>query len=93
MPSSIQNDPDALHEYRMKLLEAVEKLRKDYQRTGDVIEKAYSDGWRDEQFEKFRKSFNEDKERIEPLCKDLEKYGDVKLQGLEEKMRVYLGIL
>ena len=92
MPSSIQNDPDALHEYRNKISNAIEKLRNDYQRTGTVIETAYSDGWKDSQFEQFRKNFSEDKERVEQLCKVLDRYEDDILRQLEEKMREYLGV-
>ncbi|MCF0185813.1 MAG: hypothetical protein HUJ98_04925 [Bacteroidaceae bacterium] len=85
----IINDVDSLKEFRNHLLDTVEDLEKQLNKTEGAIQEI-SQNWKDSQFEKFRSGFDEDKNKIKPLCASIKDFeGDV-LYPLEKKLRDYL---
>lgn len=89
--AGVINDYDALRKFRRELLDTVDDLRVQLSNT----ERAMSDVaavWKDAQFSKYEEEFTKDKERIEPLCKDLEDFEAGVLYPLEQLIRRYLGL-
>lgn len=60
-------------QFRNELLDTVEKLRSQLRKTEQAMDDVARE-WKDHQFEKYKREFDEDKEKIEPLCKKIEEY-------------------
>ena len=88
MAATVINNPDSIHDYRDKIGETIEELKQQLVKTESAIE-TVSESWRDENFQQFQNNFNEDKEKIRPLCEVLLNYKDNLLYQLEQKLRVY----
>lgn len=89
--AGVINDYEALCKFRRELLDTVDDLRVQLNNT----ERAMSDvaaSWKDAQFSKYEEEFTKDKEKIEPLCKDLEAFESEVLYPLEQLLRKYLGL-
>lgn len=91
MLDQVINDPDALHEYRRKLVQASENLQQQHQKTNNAISQVNEEGWDDPKFREFQGNFEEDKRKIEVLYKIIEEY-DGLLAKLENNLRSYGGI-
>ena len=86
--AGVINDIESLHKFRNELLDTVEDLREQLRRTENAIE-TVAEVWKDQQFLKYEQEFRKDKEKIEPLCKDIEAFeGDV-LYPLEKILEKY----
>ncbi len=68
---------EAVKKFQGELLDAVDDLRTQLKRTEQAVE-TVSEEWQDMQFKKYEQEFTKDKEKIEPICKDIEAFeGDV----------------
>ncbi|MCM1177774.1 MAG: hypothetical protein NC308_05975 [Clostridium sp.] len=86
--AGVINDYETLHKFRNELLDTVDDLRDQLRKT----EKAMDDVaavWKDMQFLKYEKEFSKDKEKIEPLCKDIEEFESDVLYPLEKLLVEY----
>ena len=92
MPSyTDKNDVEALAKFREHLKETSEDLREQLRKTEQAIE-TVAQGWKDTQFEKFSGEFERDKEKIEPLCKDIDSFEGEILYPFEMILRKYLDL-
>jgi uncharacterized coiled-coil DUF342 family protein len=89
--SGIINDVDSLRAFRQRLDETAETLQKQLQKTEQAIEDV-AKTWDDIKFLEFKKKFDEDKEKIEPLSKKIKEFEDSALRPLEEMLREYLSM-
>lgn len=85
--AGIINNPEAINTFRHQLLELVDSLREQMRKTDASIDEV-SLGWQDAKFKEFSNKFNEDKEVIEPLCKDIEAFEE-NLHQLENILEDY----
>lgn len=90
MPGVI-NDPEAIKKFRYELTDVVEALRDQLRKTDAAIDEV-AETWNDEQFRKFRDSFNDDKEVIEPLCRDVEDFESGPLYQLQTILESYIDL-
>lgn len=88
MIEQVDNSSAAIHDYRGKIAHATEELKLQLKKTESAIEKV-SEGWQDDNFKQFQNNFNEDKEKIKPLCDVLYNYENNLLYQLEIKLRDY----
>ena len=91
MVDQVNNNPEALHEYRGKLVQASENLQRQHQKTNSAISQVNEEGWDDPKFREFQGNFEEDKRKIEDLYKIIDEY-DGLLAKLEDNLRSYGGI-
>ena len=89
--AGVINDYETLHKFRNELLDTVDKLREQLKKTEKAMEDV-SAVWKDMQFLKYEKEFNKDKEMIEPLCKDIEKFESDVLYPLEKILEKYANL-
>jgi hypothetical protein len=87
--SEIINDVDSLREFRQRLLDTGEDLKKQLEKTESAIEDV-AKTWGDSKFLEFKKKFDEDREKIDPLSKKIKAFEDEALRPLEEMLRDYL---
>jgi hypothetical protein len=85
----IINDVDSLKKFRGELLDAVDDLKKQLKTAENAIDDV-AKTWKDSQFVKFHEGFNEDKDKINPLCDTIEKFEGEVLYPLERTLRTYL---
>ena len=90
MIEQVDNSSAAIHNYRGKIAHATDELKVQLQKTEKAIEQV-SEGWQDGNFKQFQNNFNEDKEKIKPLCDELYNYENNLLFQLENKLRDYEG--
>lgn len=88
MPETVINSSEAIQDYRGKIEHATDELKLQLQKTENAIEKV-SEGWKDDNFKQFQANFDEDKEKIKPLCDVLYNYESNLLYQLEMKLRNY----
>lgn len=88
MASTVINNPEDVRNYYTKIENYIGSLRDDFTKTENAI-KTVSESWKDDQFKQFQNNFNEDKEKIEPLCRLLERYVEL-LKDLERKLEGYM---
>ena len=79
---SVINDYESLYKFR------IDKLREQLRKTDRAMEEVAT-AWKDMQFQKYAKEFTKDKEKIEPLCKDIEEFESEVLYHLEKKLMRY----
>ncbi len=91
MSNGIINDVDSLKKFRNELLDTVDDLQKQLKKTERAIEDV-AKTWKDSQFVKFYEGFEEDKEKINPLCKAIEEFEGDALLPLENTLRKYLDL-
>lgn len=84
----IITDSESLKKYRGQLTQVAEQLMQQLKKTESAIE-TVSEQWQDAQFKNFEKNFTEDKEKIEPLSKTLQRYESDVIYPLEIKVRKY----
>jgi len=84
----IINDVDSLKKFRDKLLDTVDDLKAQQKKTEGAIEDV-AKTWKDSQFVKFHEGFEQDKEKIDPLCKAIGDFESEVLYPLEEILRKY----
>ena len=89
--ASIQNDVESVKKFRGELLDTVDDLQEQLKRTDAAIEEVAA-SWGDSQFVKFKDGFEQDKEVINPLCKDIEDFESDVLLPLEKILRKYLDL-
>ena len=89
--ASIQNDVESIKKFRGELLDTVDDLQEQLKRTDAAIEEVAAN-WGDSQFVKFKDGFEQDKEVINPLCKDIEDFESDVLLPLENILRRYLNL-
>ena len=89
MPAVI-NDCEALEKFIDQLWETSENLRDQLRKTDQSIE-TVAEGWKDIQFDLFKEGFDEDKEIIEPLCKEIDEFAGEILSPLLKKLKIYTG--
>lgn len=87
---TVDNDPEAIKNYRGKIQDSIEQLRTQLTKT-EIAVKTVSDSWKDNNFMEFQSNFNVDKEQIKPLIQVLENYESNILFQLETKLRTYIG--
>lgn len=75
-----------LHDYRGKIAHAVDELQLQLNKTEQAIDEA-GETWKDDNFREFQQYFNEDKEKIKPLCDVLIRYEEDILYQFEQKVR------
>ncbi len=85
----IITDLDAIVELRRKLTEVLQDLRDQYELAGRSIEEI-AETWKDEQFRKFKEKFEEDREKLKPLCEKIEEYDSEVLDKLQRHIEGYL---
>lgn len=90
MAITVDNDPEAIKRYRGQIQDAIERLKVQLQNTERAVQ-TVSESWKDNNFMEFQNHFNEDKNRIRPLCEILENYESNILYQLEQKLRTYIG--
>ena len=88
MGATVINDPDSIHDYRGKIAHAIDELQLQLTKTERAIE-TVNESWKDPNFQQFQSNFNEDKDKIKPLCDVLYNYENNLLYQLEQKLRVY----
>lgn len=88
MGYSLCNSSGSVHDYRMKVSNAIDQLNEQLLNTDRALETVSSE-WLDGKFEDFHKNFSEDKEKINPLCEKLKEYVDATLKKLEDKLLEY----
>lgn len=86
--AGIINDYETLHKFRNELLDTVDNLRKQLKKTETAIEDVAA-VWKDMQFQKYEKEFTKDKDKIEPLCKNIEEFESDVLFPLEIILEKY----
>ena len=89
--AAIDNDVDSVKKFRGELLDTVDDLQEQLKRTDAAIEEVAAN-WGDSQFVKFKDGFEQDKEVINPLCKDIKKFESEVLLPLENILRRYLDL-
>ncbi len=82
-------DYDALCRFMQELEESTENVRKQLEKTDKALETA-GETWKDVKFKQFNDRFSEDKERLEPISKQLEQYKDEVLEPYRQKLYEYL---
>lgn len=87
----IINDVDSLKKFRGELLDAVDDLKAQLKKTEGAIEDV-AKTWKDSQFMKFHERFEQDKEKITPLCKAIGEFESEVLYPLEQVLRKYLDL-
>lgn len=90
MASTVINDPESIHAYRGKIVEAINNLKNQLKKTEAAVQ-TVSESWKDNNFMQFQNNFNEDKAKILPLCEVLNNYESNLLYQLEQKLRTYMG--
>ncbi len=88
MALTVSNSSAAIHDYRGKIAHAIDELKVQLTKTERAIE-TVSEDWKDDNFKQFQNNFNEDKEKIKPLCDVLYNYENNLLYQLEQKLRAY----
>lgn len=84
-------DPDELYNFRCKLSELSDKLMEQLHRT-DAAMDAVAKEWQDEQFQKYRDEFTEDRDLIQPLSDQINQFQEGPLQQFENIIREYNGL-
>lgn len=87
MPAMI-NDPEAVQKFRNELLELVDHLQDQLKRTDAAMEEVATQ-WKDEQFRKYHREFNKDREIFTPLCKDIEEFESGPLANIQRILEKY----
>lgn len=77
---------DAIQNYRGEIAHAVDELQLQLAKTEQAIDEA-GETWKDDNFREFQQYFNEDKEKIKPLCDVLIRYEEDILYQFEQKVR------
>ena len=88
--SSMITDPVAIQKFRNQLLDLVDELQAQAKRTDAAIDEV-ANTWKDEEFKKYRREFDQDRELFDPLCKDIEAFESEPLYQLQKKAEIYLG--
>lgn len=87
--NGVINDVKSLKKFQDQLLDTVDDLQKQLKKTESAVEDV-AKTWKDSQFMKFHEGFEEDREKIKPLCKAIEEFeGDV-LEPLRKVLQKYL---
>ena len=86
MGASIINNSESLNKYRGQIHQAIEDLKEQMKKTEQAIESVYENGWKDDNFRQFQNNFNQDKEKILPLCNVLDNYESNTLYHLQKKI-------
>ncbi len=89
--NGIINDVDSLKKFRSELLDTVDDLKTQLKKTEGAIDDV-AKTWKDSQFVKFHEGFDEDKGKIEPLCKAVGEFESEVLYPLEQVLRKYLDL-
>jgi len=84
-------DPDELYNFRCQLAELSEKLMEQLRRTDAAME-TVAKVWQDEQFQKYRDEFTEDRDLIQPLSDQINQFQGGPLQQFENITREYLAL-
>lgn len=71
--ASVINNSESVKKFCNELLDTVDDLRAQLKKTERAMDEV-SQEWKDPQFQKYNEEFCKDKEKIEPLCKDIEEY-------------------
>ena len=87
MPSSIVVDPVQVRTFINQIYDNVAQLEKQIPETERAFE-TVAQSWKDEQFTKFKTRFEEDMQKIKPLCNALHEYEEI-LTNYERKLLVY----
>lgn len=84
-------DPDELNKFRCQLAELSENLMEQLRRTDAAME-AVAQEWQDQQFQKYRDEFTQDRDLIQPLSDQINQFQEGPLQQFEIITREYLGL-
>jgi gas vesicle protein len=87
----IITDLDAIKELRRKLTEVLQDLRDQYELAGRAIDEI-AETWKDEKFKKFKDQFEEDRDKLKPLCEKIEEYDTEVLDKVQRWIEDYLGL-
>ena len=82
------NDWESLQKFQNELLDAVDNLQEQLKKTDRAMETVANE-WKDVQFQKYEQEFTKDKDRIEPICKDIEAFENDVLNPLKNILRDY----
>lgn len=85
MTSTVINNSSSIHDYRGQIAHAIDELKLNFRKTEQAIE-TVAESWKDDNFREFQDNFNEDKEKILPLCDVLDNYQSNLLYQLEKKL-------
>ncbi len=86
---SMITDPVAIQKFRDQLLDLVDALQSQAKRTDAAIEEV-ANTWKDEEFKRYRREFDKDRELFEPLCKNIEAFESEPLYQLQKKAEIYI---
>lgn len=81
-------DADSMYKFCDEVLETVEQLEEQLRATEQAMDEVATD-WKDAQFQQYNTKFSEDKEKIKPLCKQLEEYERDILHPLADIVKEY----
>lgn len=84
-------DPEELYAFRCQLSELSEKLMEQLRRTDAAMETVAKE-WKDEQFQKYRDEFIQDRDLIQPLSDQINQFQEGPLQQFEITTREYLAL-
>ncbi len=85
------SDTESMKRFQNELLDAVDNLREQLKRTDQAME-TVAEEWKDSQFQKYQQEFTKDKEKIEPICKDIEEFEGEVLDPMRRIMERYLDL-
>lgn len=88
--SDMITDPVAIQKFRDQLLDLVDELKAQAKRTDDAIDEV-ANTWKDMEFKKYKKEFDQDRELFEPLCNDIDEFESGPLYELQKKAEIYIG--
>jgi len=86
MTPTVINNSTSIHEYRGQIAHAIDELLLNLKKTERAVE-TVGESWKDDNFKEFQDNFNQDKEKIKPLCNVLDNYQSNLLYQLEQKLK------
>lgn len=91
MASFIVTDLYAVQNFRGQLEDTAKNLREQLRKTEASID-TVAKGWKDIQFDQFKEGIEQDKEIIEPLCKEIDEFNNEILYKFEKIIEKYLNL-
>ena len=88
MHNMLINDSNAVQALRNELLLAVENLEEQLKATEAALN-TVAETWQDTQFKKYVESFDEDKQKLQPLMDDVAWYESDPLRKIQEWIEEY----
>ena len=88
MEMQLSNSSESVKKFSVELLDIIKDLRENLKKT-DISIQEVKKSWEDPKFIEFCGKFEKDKEQIEPLCKQFERYEKEVLFPLYQSLKDY----